>query len=146
MLRLILAVVLGCLVFAALVMGLLTGAYLVMGSERAFLPDSYDVSPSWVGLSLVVGFLAAWVGGWVAARVGRGRGATLGLAGLVLLAGVVVAVMETRHTPSETPLVRDRALSNTEAMRQAQQPPWIAWVNPLIGVAGVLVGGRRRKR
>ena len=31
-----------------------------------------------------------------------------------------------------------------EAMTKAKQPKWVALVNPLIGAAGVLLGGRRQ--
>ena len=31
-------------------------------------------------------------------------------------------------------------------MGRARQPIWISWLNPLIGAAGVLAGGRRSTR
>jgi hypothetical protein len=30
-------------------------------------------------------------------------------------------------------------------MQKARQPPWAALLNPFVGAAGVLIGGRRRR-
>ena len=40
--------------------------------------------------------------------------------------------------------IRAGAVGNMEAMMNAKQPTWIALLNPLIGVAGVMIGGRYR--
>ena len=41
--------------------------------------------------------------------------------------------------------VRGSEVGNLEAMTKAKQPAWTALLNPLIGVAGTLVGGRLKR-
>jgi hypothetical protein len=49
----------------------------------------------------------------------------------------------TLSPPSDnTLLVRDASIGNLQAMEHAQTPPWIAFLNPVIGAAGVLLGAR----
>lgn len=140
--RILGSVVLGYVVMAALVFGLFTVAYLAMGTGRAFQPGTYDVSALWAITSLILSFVAAFVGGIVCAAVGKVPKAPQVLAAVVLILGVVFAVPALR-APYET---KERAadVGNLQAMQQAQQPKWVTVVTPLVGVAGVLAGGRRR--
>jgi hypothetical protein len=64
------------------------------------------------------------------------------LAALVQVLGLLTAVMMTRQPP---PPVRAGGFGNLEAMTGARQPDWVGFVNPLVGVAGVLAGGRLRR-
>jgi hypothetical protein len=50
-------------------------------------------------------------------------------------------------TARDTNAARTSDVSNMEAMQKAKEPAGVALTNPLLGAAGVLVGGRlRRKR
>jgi hypothetical protein len=78
MIRVIAGVLLGYIVLALSLFAAFTGAYLLMGTERAFRPGTYDISPLWIAVSLFFNLVAALVGGYVAAAVSRGRRAARG--------------------------------------------------------------------
>ena len=65
------------------------------------------------------------------------------LAGIVLVLGIVSAVAVSMSPKPEGTRTAD--VPNLEAMSKAQTPLWVALINPLIGIAGVLVGGGLRK-
>ncbi len=142
MLRKILGAVVGYIVMFIIVFATFSGAYLGMGTERTFLPGSYDVTTLWIVVSFVLGLIAAIVGGFVASLIGRG-GAVKILAGIVLVLGlltVIFVAVSPKPADARTPEV-----SNMEAMSKAQQPLWVAILNPVIGIIGVMIGGGLKK-
>ena len=146
MLRTIGGVVGGYIAMAIVVIALFSLAYSIMGPDRAFLPGSYAVSSSWILLSIVVSLLSAIIGGLVSASIGKGTRAPLILAGLVLVIGALLAAYEMRRPGGElSEVIRESNVSSTEAMQLSKQPVWIAFLNPVIGFAGVLAGARLRK-
>lgn len=142
MLRSIGSAVVGYIAMFLVVFVSLTAAYLIVGVERAFRPGVYEVSTLWVAISLVVGFGAALVGGWVAWRIG---GRVLGpqlLAGLVLVLGIAMAVPAITTEAEAGPVAeRPGDVGPMEAMQKAKMPLISLILNPLVGVVGVLVGG-----
>jgi hypothetical protein len=143
--RNIAAVVLGYLVIFVLLFCALTLAYLVLGADRAFRPATYEPSKRWILLSVVAGFVAAYIGGVVSAVIAKGSKAPLVLAALVLVLGILFAIpVLTRHY-STAELIRDGNVGFVEAMQNAKQAPWVALLNPLIGAVGVLAGSRFRR-
>jgi uncharacterized membrane protein YfcA len=90
-----------------------------------------------------LGFIAAAIGGFVAALIGR-SGAVKIMAGLVLLIGAIVVVMTVFGPKAEE--IRTGGVPNMEAMMKAREPLWVAVVNPVLGAIGVFVGGSLRKR
>ncbi|MHC5002893.1 MAG: hypothetical protein ACYTJ0_07195 [Planctomycetota bacterium] len=149
MLRAILGVIAGYLVMMIVVFVTFTVAYLVMGTEKAFQPESFDASMLWIVTSIVLGAIAAVLGGLTCAAVARGGRAPLVLAGIVLGLGLAMAVPAFLAGDESPPPARSGELDNFEAMTQAKQPTWLMVVNPIIGCVGVLIGasmvGGRRK-
>jgi ABC-type transport system involved in multi-copper enzyme maturation permease subunit len=143
MLRSILGAIAGYIVMVLVIFLTFSAAYLVMGADVAFGPAGYDVSLTWIVVSFVFGFIAAVVGGYLSAVIGRSGTAVKILAGLVLVLGIVSAIMVS-ISPRSTD-TRTAATPNLEAMSKARTPLWVALLNPLIGLAGVLVGGGMRK-
>lgn len=140
--RLIGSVVVGYIVMFVVVFVTFSAAYLGLGTERSFQPGSYEVSMLWNVLSIVLGFIAAVIGGMVCIRIAKDPRGPKWLAGLVLVLGIALAVPTLRQAPPSEP--RTAEVPNLEAMGKARQPPWVALLNPVIGVIGVLVGGRQR--
>lgn len=138
--RLIGAVLLGYVIMAVSVFAGLSLAYVALGTDGAFRPGVYDVSPLWVVISLVVGFGAALLGGLVARRVARAASGPLVLAVVVAALGVTMAVL-TLLGEGADPGLRTGAVGTFEAMSYAQTPFWIMLVNPFVGAVGVLLGG-----
>ncbi|MCA1815558.1 MAG: hypothetical protein LC746_03985 [Acidobacteria bacterium] len=144
MARKILAVILGYVVIFVSIFVLFTALYLVLGANGAFKPGSYRPSFTWLALSTPLAFVAALVGGYVCAVVARGGRAPLALAALVLVLGFLFAVPALTAKAADD--VRPGNLSNMEAMQKAKEPAGVALANPLLGAAGVLVGGWLRRR
>lgn len=138
--RLIASVLLGYVIMALTVFAGLSLAYVAVGTDGAFRPGLYDVSPLWVVVSIVVGFGAALAGGWVARRIARSTSGPLVLAVVVAALGVAMAVL-TLFGEAADPGVRTGAVGTFEAMSYAQTPFWIMLVNPFVGAVGVLLGG-----
>jgi len=140
--RLFGSVIVGYIVMFCVVFLTFSGAYLALGPDRAFLPGSYDASTLWNVLSVVLGFVAAVIGGMVCAMIAQDARGPKWLAGLVLVVGLAFAIPVLRQAPVSEP--RTAGVGNMEAMGKARQTPWTALLNPVIGVLGVIVGGRRR--
>jgi hypothetical protein len=143
MLRIIASAIVGYLVVFLCLFALCTGAYLAMGTEAAFQPGSYQVTTTWIAVSLVLSFAAGIVGGFVSKLIARTQTGPRALAGLVLVLGLAMAAMVAMSPPP--PTERAASVPNMEAMMKAQTPVWVAVLSPLIGVAGVLLGGRLKK-
>lgn len=143
MIRTIAGVVIGYIVTALLVFILFSAAYLAMGTGNAFLPGSYQVSSLWLAVSVVLSFVAALAGGYVAAAVSRGTRAPLVLACAVLILGILFA-LPALGQPDPGPRAGD--VGNVAAMMNARQPAWLLLLNPVIGAVGILVGSRLRKQ
>ncbi len=141
MLRTIGAVVLGYLAMALVVFVALSGAYLAVGADGAFRPGVYEVSALWIGISLVVGFGAALLGGVVARKVAGGARGPRVLAAVVFVLGLATAAPALRGDAGAA-APRTGEVGNIEAMQSARTPLVVLLLNPLIGAAGVLVGGR----
>ncbi|MFO0874670.1 MAG: hypothetical protein U0575_11970 [Phycisphaerales bacterium] len=142
MLRNILGAVAGYAATFVVIMITMTLLFVVLGKERAFAAATFDVSALFVACAIALSLVAAIVGGWVAALIGRPSSrAVMILVGIVLVLGIVSAAMEIgmqRSGPSE----RDETISVFEAAQHARQPLWYSLLLPVIGVAGVLLGGR----
>jgi hypothetical protein len=143
--RLIGAVLLGYVVVALCVFAGLSAAYVELGPDGAFRPGVYDVSALWLVISLIVGFVAAVLGGWVARRIARSPTGPRVLAGLIAALGVALALVALVGEPAATG-VRTEAIGTTEAMQYARTPVWMMFLNALIGALGVLVGGKALRR
>jgi hypothetical protein len=143
MLKIIGSVILGYVVMFVVVFAGLTAAYLAMGADRAFKPGVYDVTGMWLGVMFGGSIGAAFAGGKACALIAKNSKAVLGLAGLVLVLGLLSAIPALTASNAETK-PRTGGVPNLEAMMNAKQPAWVALLLPVIGVAGVLVGGRMK--
>jgi len=143
MLRKILGAIAGYIVLFIVIFATFSVAYLVMGANAAFTTGSYDVTMTWIIISFILGFIAAVVGGYAASVVGKSWGAVKILAGIVLVMGILTAIL-VAVAPKPTD-GRPAGTANLEAMSKAQTPLWVCIINPLIGIAGVLVGGSLKK-
>lgn len=141
MFRGILGAVAGYLVIFALMFALLTGAYLALGTDRAFRPGVYEPSTLWIVVMGVIGFLAAFAGGRVATVLGGARGVKWLIGLVILLAALTIAFEASRK--DEATEARPSDVSSVEAMTKARQPLWVSLLNPVIGVVGATLGGRR---
>ena len=143
MLRTVGLVILGYVVIVVVVFLSFSVAYWLMGADGAFQPNSYDVSLVWIVVTTIFGFVAAVMGGYMIAGMARTGSEHKALAGFVFGLGVIFAIqmLLSNETP---PGVRETAVGMAEAMSNAQQPLWVALLNPIVGALGVLAGARRK--
>lgn len=142
MIRNLLGAVAGYVVYFFSVFLLFSGISVALGPDRLFLPGNYEPSMMWIVSAFVIGLIAAAIGGYVAALIGK-KGAVRIMIGLVVLIGILVFVQLFRETsPVET---RTVDLPTMEAMFKAREPLGFAAVNPLLLAIAVFTGGALRK-
>lgn len=139
MLRNILAAIVGYVAIVAVLFALSSLLWLMLGPSGAFQPGTWEVSGGWVLWSVVIGFVGAYIGGRVCAKVAHdAKGATI-LIGMMIVLGVVSALMPAEMAAGPRP----DDMSMWEATLRASQPAWLTWLNPLIGVVGIWLGSRK---
>ena len=133
--------VLGYIAMALVVMVLFTGLWLVIGAEGSFEPGTWEVSGVWSLGSIVVGLLAGVLGGFVCSKVAVDDRGFWMLVVLVVILGVYSALNPLDGLAGPRP----EDVGMTAAMTGAQQPAWLTWLNPVLGVAGAWFGSRLAK-
>ncbi len=138
--RSILAVIAGYLTMAVLVMVTLSVAFIAVGADRAYKPDSFEVSNIWLVIWGISGLISAKIGGFVCRRIAGRIGPVFGLVGLVVVLGVAQVWFTMRSEPREIE-ARTGDVALSDAMTKAIPPAWVPYGNIVLGVAGVLLGG-----
>ncbi|HKB03081.1 MAG TPA: hypothetical protein VKD90_12725 [Gemmataceae bacterium] len=144
MLRTIVGVIVGFLVLFGLLFVSFTAAYAVLGPDRAFQPGTYEVSTLWIAVGVAFWLGAGLAGGYVCARIARRRAVANTLFTLVLALGLLGAMIGIVGRQGGESAPRTGDVSSADARSRAEPPTWAALLSPVIGAAGVLVGGRRR--
>ncbi|HUR19259.1 MAG TPA: hypothetical protein VMZ90_00530 [Vicinamibacterales bacterium] len=144
MVRFVTAIVLGYLVMLLVVIGVFTAAYPMVGVDRLFEPGSYEAARGWIVLSFAIGLVAAMTAGSVCARIAPGTAAPVWLAAIVLVLGGLMAIPVVMSASTSPGGVRPSNITMSDAMAHAEQPLWVALLNPLVGAAGVLMGAGPR--
>ncbi|QQS40285.1 MAG: hypothetical protein IPM63_13080 [Acidobacteriota bacterium] len=136
----ILGVIIGYVVMVAFIFMTFSAFYLAIGADMAYEPGSYQVSMLWIAVSTVLGFIAALIGGYVCKRLSGSSGTVKVFAGIVLILGIIIGIYQA-VSPQPAQEARTAEVSNTEAMQKSQMPLWVAFMNPLIGAVGIVIGG-----
>lgn len=139
MLRSIVAVVVTYIAMTVLIMGLFAGLWFGLGPDRLLQPGSWKgnlfFSIAAPAITVVVGLF----GGWMCAKIGRGRKPVMALGGLVLVVGLIVAYFTLQKPYPADP--REPGLTMQQMMEKGREPTWLAILNPILGAATVLIGG-----
>jgi hypothetical protein len=142
MLRNVIAVVAGYATMFVGVFVTFSVAYMAMGADGAFAPGTYNASTQWIITSMVLGFVAALAGGLVCAGIARPCSrASQALAAVVLVLGLLMAIPVVMGAGEERGQ-RTADVGNVEAMKNARTPVLVAFLNPIIGAGGVMIGSR----
>ena len=144
MARSIIAVIVSYIVMFVLVFLAFTCVYLMLGADGAFKPGTYDASNRWLAIAFAVNFVIAIIGGLICAAIAKGGRAHIALAVVVFVLGVLLAIPSIMKAKPD--MVRIGSVSNMQAMQRAKQPIWVPLLFPFIGAAGVLIGGKLKRR
>jgi H+/Cl- antiporter ClcA len=145
MARNISSVIVGYVAMAAFVFISFTVLYLVLGTEGSFQPNSYQVSLTWMVFSIILGFIAALIGGYICVLIAKNKKAALWLVGIVFVLGLILALPQLNVPEEEMNKIREGDVPNMEAMQNAKQPALALILNPFIGALGVWAGSRMWK-
>jgi hypothetical protein len=135
MLKTVMSVILGYLVMAFLVFTFYTLLLFGLGAEGTYKPASWEPSTTWIMLSFVAGFIAAFAGGWVALRVSRDTRSATWLMVLIVILGILSVATQAGADPPTEP--RPAEVSPADAASKSVPPLWVGVVQMLIGVSGV---------
>ena len=150
MLRIAVGAIVGSICLGVLQMLLLTVTAIAMGPQRVYADESWQPSIAWCLASLGAGFIAAAVGGLVAALVAATRGGAHALCSLVCVFGFSAAIFSDAAPPADAPPrpAEMGFIDYLNSARYSRVPKWVDWANVAVGAAGTLVGARlyaRRK-
>jgi hypothetical protein len=145
MIRSILAAVVSYIAIVLIVMTTFSAAYLALGTERSFQSGSFKVSFIWIVISIVLGFAAAVAGGFICQQIAKNSLGPKILVGLILVLGLLMAIPTLTSSEESATKTRSGDLENFEAMSQAQQPAWLAILNPFLGAVAIMIGARIKK-
>lgn len=123
-----------------------SGMYMVLRADGSFKPGTFESSNLWTGTAFVASFVIAVIAGFVCAAIARGGKAPLVLAIVVFVLGLLLAVPSLMAKRTNAGLVRVGDVPMMEAMQKAQEPDWAPFALPFIGAAGVLIGGKLKRR
>ena len=83
--------------------------------------------------------MGAYIGGRVCARMAHDAKGALILIGILLVLSVVSILIPVEAATGPRP----DDVGMLEATMSANQPTWLNWLNPVIGVVGVWLGSRK---
>ena len=139
MLRNILAAIVGYIAIVAVLFALSSLVWLLLGPSRSFQPGTWEVASGWILGSIGIGFVGAYIGGRVCARVAHDAKGAMILIGILVVLGVVSILIPVEAATGPRP----DDVGMLEATASARQPTWLTWLNPVIGVVGIWLGSRK---
>ena len=142
MVKAIVSIVVGYIAFACVMFGLMTVLWFTVGMERVFQPGTFQITPLWIALALLVALIAGTVGGFVCSAISKSAGVVKVFAAIVFILAVIMCVPA--MTADKTPKPRTGEIKMMDAMQQAQAPIWMHLSSSVLCGLGVLLGGRRR--
>ncbi len=159
MIRGILAVIVGFIVMVVWVIGT-TLAGMATLTDLVLDESTREASLTWCLIQIGLGLVGGVIGGFLAAAIGAGPKKTpvKVLAGLVLVLGMGQAAMMTfglmpQPEPSSEVLFNEPAgesspewLDKLKAISEAEQPTWFSFTIPVVGLVGVLLGGKLKRK
>lgn len=146
MARSMIAVIVGYVTMFVLNLLGFVGLYALVGPRQAFKPRLYLASNRWIVTAFVMTFLTAVIAGLICAAIAKGGRAPIGLAIVVLSLGLLLAIPAVTKARANANMVRSREVSSMDAAQNAYWPVWAPFIFPCIGVAGVLVGAKLKRR
>jgi hypothetical protein len=122
------------------------GLYAIVGPNHAFRPRLYLASNRWILMGVGVIFVSGIIAGLICAAIARGRKATLALAGLILVVGLLTSYPAIMKGRANAGMVRVGDVKAMEAAQKAYWPIWVPFAFPFISAVAAVIGGKLKKR
>lgn len=142
MVKAIVSIVVGYIAFTCVMFGLMTVLWFAVGMERVFQPGTFQITPLWIALALLVALIAGTVGGFVCSAMSKSAGVVKVFAAIVFVLAVIMCIPAMKA--DQTPKPRTGDIKMMDAMQQGQAPIWMHLSSSALCGLGVLLGGRRR--
>lgn len=139
MLRSTLAVIASYIAMAILVVAAFMGLWFGLGPNGLLQPNSFKGNMIITIAAPAIAIIGGLFGGWMCARIGRGRKPVIELAVVVLVLGLIMAYFTLQKPFPADP--RDPNMTVQEIMKKGREPTWVAIFNPIAGALSVLIGG-----
>src|SRR3954447_14401927 len=146
MARNVLAVIVGYVVMFVLQFVAFMTVYSVMGANWSFKPASYHASTRWTVMQFTVVLLTAVIAGLICALIARGGKAPRALAVVALLIGFALGAAHVATQTADIGELRTASVPNMVAMTKARHPMWVIFAGPVIAAAGIVIGGKLKRR
>jgi hypothetical protein len=146
MLKSVIAIIVSYIVGNLAFLGIVTGCFFLLGVERVFQPDSYEVSNTWLALTLVVSLLGAMVSGYLCHSISQSWRTCQVFALIVLMFTSISCIVQMRRINPDAPNIRAGEVGYLDAMKLGVPPRWLPFVNPIVGCMGVLIGAGMKRR
>ena len=145
MARTIIGVIVGYVLMFIMNFAAFVALYAVLGPEQAFEPGLYLASTKWIAISAVILLITGTIAGLVAVLIAKGGRASLALAVVVVVLGVVLAIPAMLKANVNSKLVRTGDVPSMQAAQLAYWPVWCPFAFPFISAIGVMVGGKLKR-
>ena len=146
MARTIIGVIVGYVLMFILNFAGFVTLYGVMGPDQAFEPGLYLASTKWIAISFGMILISGLIAGLVCALIAKGGRAPLALATVVVVLGILLAIPAMLKSNVNSKLVRTGDVPQMQAAQLAYWPVWCPFAFPFISAAGVLIGGKLKRR
>lgn len=137
--------VLGYLTTALTVMVGMTVAAMTLGADRVFVGTTWQSSDLWNTLAIVLGAIAAFLGGIVATWWGGSKRAGRLLAAIIIALGIVASAATVGQSVMKDPPARPAVMTFADwgnSSKYSRQPVWFTVAMPIVGAVGVVLGMR----
>lgn len=143
--RIVISLIIGYMTLTLLLSVSFIAAALMLGVDRVFVAGSYDPSPLWIGISIMLSFVAAITSGALCRVISKDEKGPVALICLIMAFGFVLAMRAGQESGNSLPKPRGAQVKFQEAMQNAREPVWLAFLNPIVGAAGIYLGSWLRR-
>lgn len=143
--RAIVAVVVGYIAMFIVSLIAFVAAFALLPLDIAFAPGGYQGTTVFIGIAFLINLVTAIVGGLICAAIARGGKATLVLATVVFVLGILLAIPAMTKRNANVNLVRTANTPKLEAAAKGFWPMWVPFTFPIIGAVGVVIGGKLKR-
>jgi uncharacterized membrane protein len=137
--RTVIAVIVGFVSMAVFTFALSIAPWYLFGVDTVLEQGRFETTPLITVYSVAIAFIGALLGGLIVKQIGRRMAGVVILAFLGLIVGTANAIGQINKPE---PGARESDVTVMQAMSARKEPEWFTFLIPVVGVAGVLIGGR----